>query len=112
MKSIRTRDPKPKNRDPEPIHESVQGSYIPPKNELPPPSPPEPKRKTMVCVPEIAAQCPKCKSTVSKIDATREEQARGIIIKYRTCKACGNKFASRFNQQPVEQWPAVEGVDG
>ena len=108
MKSIRTRDPKPKNRDPEPIHESVQGSYIPPKNELPPPPPPKPK---LACVPEIAAQCPKCKSTVSQIDKTRPELAKGFTLKYRTCKACGNRFVSRLDHKAVEQWPAVEGVD-
>ena len=101
MKSIRTRDPKPMNRDPnpstrDPVLEQVAAIS---------------KRHAIPCVPEVAAQCPKCHSTVSQIDATRPELAKGFILKYRTCKACGKKFASRQDQKPVEQWLAVIGVD-
>jgi len=101
MKSIRTRDPKPMNRDPEPETHDPKPEQTDPAS----------KRNAIPCVPEVAAQCPKCHSTVSQIDATRPELAKGFILKYRTCKACGKKFASRQNQKPIEQWPAVAGVD-
>ena len=98
MKQTKNRDPNPKNRDPRPEH-------------LVDNLPTAPLRPLLTCVCEASVRCPKCRSTVSQIDGTRPEPARGFTIKYRTCKACGNKFASRQDQKLVEQWPAVEGVD-
>ena len=93
MKSIKHRDPEVKNRDPEPATPVIQ------------------KHNGLPCVSEQAATCPQCKSTTSEINATRPELAKGFILKYRTCKSCGKKYVSRQNVAPIEQWPAVDGVD-
>ena len=93
--SVKTRDPEPTNRDPKPEVLAEDHS-----------------RKALVCVPETEARCPKCNHVSSRIMATRTDTNRGFILRYRTCVACGNEYASRCKTDPnAQKWPAVQGID-
>ena len=83
-RKYKTRDPKPKNRDPQ--------METQPKTR-------KPRRYIPASDPTV---CPTCGHSTRMADGRHVDPVRKTILEYRTCSKCGAKLAAGRNMTPRE----------